>query len=104
MRPTHAVRHTVGSVAAGNAAASAPCSMREAGHQPQQPQYPWLCDPSVWFVCGRATDCFQLLLDAVADIRDILDDRRIAQLAPQPADGDEDRICEGVGVFVPHLL
>ena len=33
-----------------------------------------------------------------------LDDGRVAKFAPEPADGDEHRIGEGVGVLVPDLL
>jgi hypothetical protein len=33
-----------------------------------------------------------------------LDQRRISELAPQPADGDGDRVAERVGVGVPHVF
>jgi hypothetical protein len=42
--------------------------------------------------------------DAVADAGGGGDDRRVAELAAQAADGDRDRVGERVGLFVPDLL
>jgi len=51
-----------------------------------------------WLVlCGWAGD-------AIADAWGGGDDRRVAELAPQAADGDRDGVGERVGVLVPRLL
>src|SRR5262249_47920183 len=42
--------------------------------------------------------------DAVAGFGDGLDDRWVAELAPEPADGDLDGVGEGVGGLVPDPL
>jgi len=41
--------------------------------------------------------------DPVADAGDGLDERRVAEFATEPADGDLNRFRERVGVFVPCL-
>src|SRR5215831_8958822 len=44
------------------------------------------------------------LCDVIADAWVGGDDRRVAELAPQAADGHRDGVGERVGVFVPDLL
>ena len=42
--------------------------------------------------------------NAVTDVWNCLDGRRLPELASQPADGDEHRVREGIRVAIPHGL